>query len=146
MLLLHRGRGGACTVYQYRKLPLLVPGTVVCLRAGINGMLGAIYGSRCHGLRCTIYHLWLLGSRMNPARQLLVRSMDFAYHRYDTNNFTIVIPRWRRHMDRLVTFTNLYNPRNRITGRRHRNSVEHGVTACSSCNVTIIRHVRFAPD
>ena len=35
-------------------------------------------------------------------------------------------------MDRLVTFTNLlYYPRNRITDRRHRNSVEHGPDAAS---------------
>ena len=37
---------------------------------------------------------------------------------------TVVIPRWHRHIiglyiDRLVTFTNLYNPRNRITDRRN---------------------------
>ena len=42
--------GGGGGVYQYRKLSLPVSGTVVCLRVGINGMLGAIYGSRCHGL------------------------------------------------------------------------------------------------
>ena len=65
---------------------------------------------------------------------------------FRTLNYTIVIPRWRRNM-KLVTFTNFYNPRNRITDRRRRNSrpgMEHAVTACSCRNITMIRHVRFA--
>ena len=34
-------------------------------------------------------------------------------------------------MDRLVILSNLYNPRNGITDRRHRKSVEHGPYAAS---------------
>ena len=45
------------------------------------------------------------------------------------------------YMDRLLTFTKLYNPRNTITDSRRRNSlpgpIEHAVTACTVQGLTL---------
>ena len=62
------------------------------------------------------------------------QSMDFAYYRgLQIILLVVVIPRWLRHIYIPIgnQFSNLYNPRNRITDCRHRKSVEHGPDAAS---------------
>ena len=95
----------------------------------IHGYACAIYGSIvCAEIHGCLRNLWIL-------RRMQIISL-----------YSIVIPCWHRHIiDRLATSTNFYNRRNRITDCRRRNSVEHGVMACSFRKITIIRHVRFVP-
>ena len=77
-------------------------------------------------------NLWILTSRRNP--WIDNKSLHYCNPSLE-----------QTYMDRLVTFTNLYNPWNRITDRRRRNSrpyMEHAVTACSCRNPNIIMQSR----
>ena len=63
-----------------------------------------------HGSACTIYGS-LVRAGIHGSRKSRLRNL-WIFH--DANHFTIVIPRWRRHIDRLATSTNLYNRQKRI--------------------------------